>query len=194
MKNHKIDEALNNTVKMNKRAAERFNIDEDSFGSVMFLSSTTDKANEAILSYLTNEFGANVITVTPIGYEIQREKTQITIENAAVFPVIYPGDEMTDNLKKEKTILFLPNLHQMNDQTYRRLLLDMAMNHVAADPRNGEGGFATLDGSFFAVATVGRIPNQEMFELTVMDAKNTFRCIDLDEIMIDTCKSTEKQE
>lgn len=106
MKNHKIDEALNNTVKMNKRAAERFNIDEDSFGSVMFLSSTTDKANEAILSYLTNEFGANVITVTPIGYEIQREKTQITIENAAVFPVIYPGDEMTDNLKKEKLFCF----------------------------------------------------------------------------------------
>lgn len=140
------------------------------------------------------DYKTKYLEFTPTGYEIQREKAQITIKNAAVFPVIYPGDEMTDNLKKEKTILFLPNLHQMDDQTYRCLLLDMAMKHVVADPRNEDGGFATLNGSFFAVATVGRIPNQEMFELTVMDAKNSFRCIDLDEIMVDTCESTEKQE
>ena len=180
MKNKQIDEILNRAVETNKKRGERSDILNRTFGNVMFISSTPDKASEVIKSYLENEFGANVITVTPSGYEIQREN-----ESTRIASPIYPGDEMTDKLKQKNTVLFLPNLDRMSDKSCRRWLLDMAREHIVADPRNEESGFALLDASFFAVAVVGHMTGSEMYELATMDAKDSFRCVDLDEITID---------
>lgn len=181
MKNQQIDKILNRTLEVNKKIGECSDISDRSFSNVMFISSTPDKASEVIKSYLENEFGANVITVTPNGYEIQREKASTRLAS----PIIYPGDKMTDKLKQGNTVLFLPNLDQMSDKDYRCLLLDMAREHLVADPRNEDGGFALLDASFFAVAIVGHMSGSEMFELATMDAKDSFRRVDLDEITID---------
>lgn len=185
MKNKQIDEILNRTVKTNKRIGCRSDISDRSFSNVMFISSTPDKASEVIKSYLENEFGANVITVTPNGYEIQRVKANIQVGCINISPIICPSDEMTDKLKKENTVLLLPNLDQMEDKIYRRLLLDMAREHIVADSRNEDGGFALLDSSFFAVAIIGHMLGTEMYELATMDAKDSFRRVDLDEITID---------
>lgn len=184
MKNKQIDEILNSTVETNKEIGEYSDILNRIFGNVMFISSTPDKASEVIKSYLENEFGANVITVTPSGYEIQKEEANIQV-GCVNRTAICPGDEMTDNLKQKNVVLFLPNLDRMSDQNYRRLLLNMAREHIVADPRNEEGGFALLDASFFAVAVVGHMSGSEMYELATMDAKDSFRRVDLDEITID---------
>lgn len=181
MNNKRIDEILNRTVEINKRIERHFDFLDRLFGNVLFISNTPDKASEVIRSYLEEEFGANVITVTPNGYEIQNKKASTKLARA----IIYPGNEMTDKLKKENTVLFLPNLDQMSDGIYRRLLLNMAIDHIVADPRNEDCGVALLDASFFAVATVGHMSGSEMNELATMDAKDSFRHVDLDEIIID---------
>lgn len=181
MKNQQIDEILNRTVETNKRIGCRSDVSDRNFINVMFISGTPDKASEVIKSYLEDEFGANVITVTPNGYEILKEKASTRLAR----PIIYPCDEMTDKLKKENTVLFLPNLDQMSDKIYRCLLLDMAREHVVADPRNTDGGFTLLDNEFFAVAVVGHMSGSEIFELATTDAKDSFRRVDLDEITID---------
>lgn len=186
MKNQKIDEVLNGALKANKSIGHRSDILDRNFSNVMFISSNPDKASEVIKSYLENEFGANGITVTPNGYEIQNEKANIQVGCVAT-AAIYPGDEMTDKLKKKNTVLFLPDLDQMEDKNYRRLLLDMAREHIVADSRNEDGGFALLDATFFAVATLekGSLSGRDFFELNSTDAKNSFTCFDLDEITID---------
>lgn len=187
MKNQQIDEILNRTVKTNKRRGECSDIlERQDFSNVMFISSNPDKASEVIKSYLENEFGANVITVTPDGYEIQKEKANIQV-GCGNRTAICPGDEMTDKLKQENTVLFLPNLDQMEDVNYGRLLFDMINNHLVADPRNGENGFTELDGSFFAVVTKskGRDVGAAMQEFRYMDEPPLFRRVDLDEITID---------
>lgn len=187
MKNQKIDEILNSTLEVNKRKGSRSDIlDRKDYSNVMFISSDPDKANEVIKSYLEDEFGATVITVTPDGYEIQKEKANIQVGCVST-AVIYPGDEMTDKLKKEDTVLFLPDLDQMEDVRYGRLLFDMINYHFVADPRNGEYGFTELDGSFFAVATVsnGRKVGVAIREFRYMDEPPFFRRVDLDEITID---------
>lgn len=186
MKNKKIDEILNRALKVNKRKESRSDILDKSFSNVTFISSDSDKANEVIKSYLEDEFGMNVITVTPDGYEIQKKIANIQVGRVST-TAIYPGDEMTDKLKQENTVLFLPNLDQMEDKNYRRFLLDMAREHIVADPRREDGGFALLADSFFAVATLGkgRLSGRDFFELNSTDSKNSFTCFDLDEITID---------
>lgn len=165
----------NRTLEVNKEIGESSDISDRNFRNVMFISDTPDKASEVIKSYLEDEFGANVITVMPNGYEIQNEKASTKLAS----PIIYPGDEMTDNLKQENTVLFLPNLDQMEDKIYRRLLLNTAREHIVADLRNKDGGFTLLDASFFALAIVGHMPGPEMYELATMDAKDSFRAFDI---------------
>ncbi len=184
MKNQQINAILNRILTSNTMGKSS-NILDRTFKNVMFISSVPDKASEAIKSYLTNEFGANVITVTPNGYEISKEKAGIDIDSGSVHPIIYPGDKMTDKLKQENTVLLLPNLDQMSDKAYRKLLLDMSTQHIVADYRNGESGFAVLDDSFFAIAIVGRMSGSDIFELATIDAKDSFILVDLDEITID---------
>lgn len=186
MKNQQIDEILNGTLEVNKEDGCNSDILDRNFSNVMFISSNPDKASEVIKSYLENEFGANVITVTPDGYEIQKEKANIRV-GCVSRTAICPGDEMTDKLKKENTVLFLPDLDRMEDVRYGRLLFDMINNHLVADPRNGENGFTELDGSFFAVWTIskGRDMGAAMQEFRYMDEPPLFGHYDLDEITID---------
>lgn len=141
----------------------------------LFVCDETDKVNEVIKNYLTNK-GVNVITVSPTGYEIQRKKCKVRLtENLTICDIIQPGDEMVDNLKKENTVVFLPDLDKMSDSVYRTLLIDMIRTHIVADPRNGEGGFTKLHYSFVAIATVGQMTMSEFSCLTQQDAKGCFR-------------------
>lgn len=141
----------------------------------LFVCDDTDTVNKVIKNYLTNK-GLNVITVSPTGYEIQRKKCKIRLmENLTICDVIQPGDEMVDNLKKENTVLLLPDLDKMSDSVYRAILIDMIRTHIVADPRNGEDGFAKLHFTFVAIATVGEMPITEFSCLTRQDAKGCFR-------------------
>ena len=88
---------------------------------------------------------------------------------------------MTDELKKENTVLFLPNLDRMNDLIYRRFLLDMIRTHIVADSRNGKYGYTKLHYSFIAIATVGEMKNNDFFTLISSDAENSFKVYNLDE-------------
>lgn len=176
-----IDEILNSVISSNKKTKDGVS---RSFWSVMFVSDDLDKVNRVIKSYLENDLGANVITVTPSGYEIPKDKAGVDVDGRRVFPIIYPDNEMTDKLKQENTVLFLPNLDEMKDKSYRRLLLDMAREHIVADYRNEEIECTKLKDSFIAVATVGRMDKKAMFELTTMDAKDSFRVIDFDKDVI----------
>ncbi len=143
--------------------------------NMLFVCDDTDKVNEVIKNYLTNK-GLSVITVSPTGYEIQRKKCKIRLrENLTFCDIIQPGDEMVDNLKKENTVLLLPDLDKMSDSDYRAILIDMIRTHIVADPRNGEDGFAKLHYSFVAIATVGEMPITEFSWLTQQDAKGCFR-------------------
>lgn len=144
--------------------------------NMLFVCEDTDKVNSDIKSYL-NDKGLNVITVSPNGYEIQREKATIQLSaGLRVFTVLYPGDKMTDELKRENTVLFLPDLDQMSDLLYRRLLFDVIRTHIVAEPRNGEGGFTKLHHSFTAIATVSnKMPKNEFFVLCTKDAEDCFR-------------------
>lgn len=106
--------------------------------NMLFVCDDTDKANEDIKNYLSIK-GLNVITVSPTGYEIQKKKCNIRLrDNLTICNVIQPEDKVVDNLKRENTVLFLPNLDKMSDLFYRRMLIDMIRTHIVADPRNEE--------------------------------------------------------
>lgn len=168
-----LDEIFNEKsfkrIELRERATD---ISEISYcNNKLFVCDDTDKANENIKNYLKNK-GFNVITVSPTGYEIQKEKCSVKLRENFI---IQPGDEMVDNLKTENTVLFLPDLDKMSDSVYRTLLIDMIRTHIVADPRNGEGGFTKLHYSFVAIATVGQMTMSEFSCLTQQDAKGCFR-------------------
>lgn len=148
-------------------------------GNVLFVSKNTKLVNENVERYL-KEADANIITVTPNGYQIQKKLASVDISPGSE-DFILPGDKMTDELKKENTVLFLPNLDRMNDLIYRRFLLDMIRTHIVADSRNGKHGYTKLHYSFIAIATVGEMKNNDFFTLISSDAENSFKVYNLDE-------------
>ncbi len=179
---NKIRESLEETIKARENAAdyEDCNIEIDFFNNRLFVCENTEEANEVIKKFLA-EKGINVFTVSPNGYEIQRKTDSIRLGRSTVFAILYPGDETTDELKKENVALFLPDLDQMNDLVYRRLLFDVIRTHIVADSRNSEGNFTKLHYSFFAVATVSnKMPKNEWVVLHNEDAKNCFRIVHLE--------------
>ena len=149
------------------------------YGNFLLIGEDTAAINELVLRYL-KEKNVNIVTVTSNGYEIQKKRMQIDIAPGSC-DVIFPGEEMTDKLKKENTVLFLPNLDGMNDLIYRRFLLDMIRTHIVADSRNGKHGYTKLHYSFFAIATVGKMDGRDFYELINNDAKNCFMIYNLDE-------------
>ena len=181
---NKIRESLEATLnaRENAEGIEDCNIEIDFLNNRLFVCENTEEANEVIKKFLA-EKGINVFTVSPNGYEIQRKKASIRLGRSTVFPILYPGDETTDELKKENVALFLPDLDQMNDLVYRRLLFDAIRTHIVADSRNSEGNFTKLHYSFFAVATVSnKMPKNEWFVLHNEEAKNCFRIVYLEKI------------
>lgn len=173
----KIDEIIDDVVKVN-RGKGRYG-EFDYFASALFLSENIDEINDIVKSCLA-ERGVNVVEVTADGYEISRRMNDVRFNNCLSTGVICPDSAMTDKLTNKNTVLFLPNLEKMSDLVYRRLLLDMARTHIIADPRNEDGGFALLDSSFFAVATVGKMDALALRTLRTYDAKDSFNSIWLD--------------
>ena len=170
-----INAVLEGVIKDNSTLFRHHKIGETNFRSALFMCNDTTQVNDTLIK-IFEEKGFNVVTVTADGYEIPREKADVRLsDNNIIGPILYPGDEKTDELKKKNTVLFLPNLDKMTDLVYRRLLLDVAREHYIADPRNGENGYAELDGSFFAVATVGKMETSAFTELTYTDAKGSFQ-------------------
>lgn len=153
--------------------------DREFRGNVLFVSKNTELVNENVERYL-KEADANIITVTPNGYQIQKKWASVDISPGSE-DFILPGDKMTDELKKENTVLFLPNLDRMNDLIYRRFLLDMIRTHIVSDSRNGKHGYTKLHYSFIAIATVGEMKNNDFFTLISTDAENSFQVYNLDE-------------
>lgn len=149
------------------------------YGNFLLIGEDTAAINELVLRYL-KEKNVNIVTVTPNGYEIQKKKMQIDIA-PGFRDVIFPGEEMTDKLKKENTVLFLPDLDKMSDSIYRRFLLDMINSHIVSDPRMGKNGYTRLHYSFFAIATVGKMDGRDFYELINSDAGNCFSIYNLDE-------------
>lgn len=149
------------------------------YGNFLLIGEDTAAINELVLRYL-KEKNVNIVTVTPNGYEIQKEIKRACVGSLAD-DYIFPGEEMTDKLKKENTVLFLPDLDKMSDSIYRRFLLDMINSHIVSDPRMGKNGYTRLHYSFFAIATVGKMDGRDFFKLINSDAKNCFSIYNLDE-------------
>lgn len=173
-----IIEVLNSVIEDNSTLYCYHEIGETNFRSALFICNDTTQVNDMLIKVF-EERELNVVMVTADGYEIPRKKAMVRLsDNYTIGPILYPGDEKTDELKKKNTVLFLPNLDKMSDLVYRRLLLEVAREHYVADPRNGENGYTELDGSFFAVATVSKMETPAFTELTNMDAKGSFqRCL-----------------
>ena len=173
-----ITAVLESVIKDNSTLYRHHKIGEMNFTSALFICNDITQVNDMLIKVF-EESGMNVVTVTADGYEIPREKATVRLsDNHTIGPILYPGDEKTDELKKKNTVLFLPNLDKMSDLVYRRLLLEVAREHCVADPRNGENGYTELDSSFFAVATVGKMETPAFMELTNMDAKGSLqRCL-----------------
>ena len=140
--------------------------------NVLFDAKNVDAANSDIEEW-ANENNINLITITENGYEIRNASAYVQIDFMSK-AYLAPTKEQIKKLNQPNTVLFLKNLHKMEDKIYRRRLLDFMREFIVADDSKEEK-HTFVKNMLFTAATIGEMDKNEFFELCTMDAKDAFQ-------------------
>ena len=145
---------------------------------MFFCDDTVEEANEIIEKW-AKENEVNFIVVDGNDQSVIKKAAKcVTIGNFTK-NYIAPTKDQIEKLNKPNTILFLKNLHKMEDKVYRRWLFDFMNELIVADDSKEEG-YTFVKNMLFVVGTVGEMSGKDVFEMCTMDAKDAFAHINLD--------------
>lgn len=145
--------------------------------NVLFEAEDVDAVNSLIEEWAKKN-NIDLVTVTENGYEIQNAQKTVSID-FLTSSYLAPTKEQIEKLNQPNTVLFLKNLHKMEDKIYRRRLFNFMQSLIVAD-ESKEEGYTFMKNVLFTVATIGKMERKELFELRTMDAKYAFWYVQID--------------
>lgn len=175
----KIFEELNRAYQRATKDCEGREIDGLFLPNLMFFCDTeVEKANVVIETW-AKEKNVNFLAVDGNDQSVIKKAAKcVTIGNFTK-NYIAPTKDQIEKLNQPNTILFLKNLHKMEDKIYRRWLFDFMNELIVADDSKEEG-YVFVKNMLFVVGTAGEMSSKDIFEMCTMDAKDAFAHINLD--------------
>ena len=176
----KIFEELNRALQRATKDCVHREIDHLFLPNLMFFCDKEVEEVNVIIEKWAKENNVNFIVVDGNDQSvINKAKKYVTIGNIPPDYYIAPTKDQIEKLNQSNTILFLKNLHKMEDKIYRRLLFNFMNKLIVADDSKEEG-YVFVKNMLFVVGTVGEITGKDAFEMCTMDAKDAFAHINLD--------------
>ncbi len=173
----KIFEELNRALQRATKDCTHREIDDFFMPNLMFFCNKEVEEVNVVIEKWAKENNVNFIVVDGNDQSvINKAKKCVTIGNNTT-DYIAPTKDQIEKLNQSNTILFLKNLHKMEDKIYGSLLCNFMNTLIVADDSKEEG-YVFVKNMLFVVGTVGEITGKD--EMCIMDAKDAFAHINLD--------------
>ena len=172
----KICDLLNRSLERAVRELKYRKMDEHSFlPNVMFFCGDSLESANDIVEKWAKDNNVNLFVVDGNDYDVIRCASEMVSIGYLTKSYLAPTKEQIEKLNKDNTVLFLKNIHKMDNKFYRRKIFDFINELIVAD-ESKEEGYTVVNNMLFAVATVGEMDHSEAFEMCTIEAKDAFIC------------------